>query len=147
MRLIEWILDRLFTHHEIGRSGAGLYLTRWDVFGNRFGGGGKLFVHLFHRGDAEPYNHDHPWAFWSLILWGGYYEVTPAGRRWYFPGCLLRRPAEWQHRVEIPSGRRCWTLIWTGAKVRSWGFWCAAGWVPWRQHESNVEAGKPGCGE
>lgn len=148
MRLIERILDRLFTRYEIGCSGVDRYLTRWDVRGNRNGDGDKLFVHLFHRGDAEPYNHDHPWPFWSLILWGGYWEITPTGRKWYFPGCLLRRPAEWQHHVEIPAGRRCWTLIWTGSKIRSWGFICPGrGWIPWREHEENVGTGKPGCGE
>jgi hypothetical protein len=31
--------------------------------------------------------------------------------RWYGPGSLLRRPAEWQHWVEVPDGRTCWTLV------------------------------------
>lgn len=78
--------------------------------------------------------HDHPWPFVSVILAGGYYEVTPAKgwkdgegptqRRWYGPGRVLTRPAEWIHRVEIPPGRDAWTLILRGRKERSWGFWC-----------------------
>lgn len=149
----ERLLDRLFEKHEIGRRGLPRYLTRWVLWGKRYGPGRKVFLHWFHRGDAEPYSHDHPWPFWSLILWGGYWEVTPdplrpgaESRRWCGPLSLLRRPAEWQHRVELPEGRRCWTLIWCGAKVRSWGFICpAAGWTDWRKHQENQEAGGPGC--
>lgn len=145
-RFVEWLLTLLFHRDDIGRHGATDYLTRWDLRGNRFGLGGKLFLHLFHRGDVESYDHDHPWPYWSLILAGGYWERTPTGRRWYGPGRLLRRPADWRHRVELPSGRRCWTLVWTGARVRGWGFWCASGWIPWRQHAANLEAGLSGCG-
>jgi hypothetical protein len=151
-RLWNWLCPE---RHDIGRKGIGTYLVRWVLYGRRdpktgsrrYGEGQKVFLHLFHRGDVEPYFHDHPWPFWSLILWGGYWEETPAGRKWYGPGRLLRRPADWQHRVEVPEGRRCWTLLWIGAKVRSWGFHCpATGFLPWRQHQANEDAGKPGCG-
>lgn len=150
-RLIEWLLDRFGCERfEIGRKGLPVYLTRWTLLGQRFGdaGKGKVFLHLFHRGDSEPYFHDHPWPFWSLILAGGYWEHTERGRRWYGPGSLLRRPAEWRHRVELPPGRVCWTLVWTGPKVRGWGFWCPRiGFIPWRQHAVNEASGLPGCGE
>ena len=152
-RILSWMkIER----HDIGRQGVGTYLTRWVLFGprdqatgtRRYGHGPKVFLHLFHRSDVEPYFHDHPWPYWSLILWGGYHEETPQGRRWYGPLSLLRRPAEWQHRVDVPEGQRCWTLLWIGTKVRSWGFWCPkTGFLPWRQHEANQSAGKPGCGE
>jgi hypothetical protein len=154
---MERLLVRLkVERHDIGRLGAGTYLTRWILAGRRdpatgqrrHGDGWKLFLHVFHRGDAEPYFHDHGWPFWSLILWGGYWEITPTGRKWYGPGRLLRRPAEWKHRVEVPEGKRCWSLLWIGTKVRSWGFWCPmTGFLPWRQHEASRAAGKPGCGE
>jgi hypothetical protein len=154
-RLLLWLLNLLgVERHEIGRKGLDVYLTRWVLFGRRGpdgsrrrGPGRKLFLHWFHRGDAEPYFHDHPFEFVSLILAGGYWEETPAGRRWYGPGSLLRRPATWRHRVELPTGRSCWTLVLTGPRVRDWGFWCSHGWLPWRTHEANQVAGLSGCGE
>lgn len=157
---VSWFLRLLGREcHEIGRRGLPRYLTRWTLLGKRFGQGGKLYLHCFHRGDAESYFHDHPWPFWSLILWGGYWEFTPGKgatwapscpvgqhRRWYGPLRLLRRPAQWRHRVELPAGRRCWTLVWTGARERSWGFWCPAkGWRHWREHEASQAAGGSGC--
>lgn len=157
-------LERLLTRlkverHDITRPDVGVYLTRWVLWGKREGSGRKVFLHLFHRGDAEPYLHDHPWPFTSIILWGGYWEYTPTPPdevpgvgpqtgRWYGPGSILRRPAEWKHRVELPAGKRCWTLVFIGLKVRSWGFWCPVkGWIPWREHAANIDAGKPGCGD
>lgn len=156
MNLLERFLKWLgVERHDIGREGVGTYLTRWVLYGRkaadgmrRHGDSQKVFLHCFHRGDVEPYFHDHPWPFWSLILAGGYWEHTAKGKRWYGPGSILRRPAHWQHRVELPEGQRCWTIVWTGLKVRSWGFICPqGGWIPWREHEANQAAGLPGCGE
>jgi hypothetical protein len=148
-RFVEWILDRVGERHEIARPGDGKFLTRWMLCGKRYEGtGSRLMVHKFHRSDAEPYFHDHPFAFWSLILWGGYYEHTATGKVWCGPLSFLRRPAEWKHRVELPPGRTCWTLVWRGPRVRSWGFWCREDkWIPWREHEANVNATGTGCPE
>lgn len=162
LRIVSWLMRLLRREEwEIGRKGLPRYLTRWTLFGSRFAHEPRhnVFLHCFHRGDAEPYFHDHPWPFWTLILWGGYWEYTPSSPdeapaagpqvgRWYGPLRLLRRPAEWRHRVELPEGRRCWTLIWCGPKVRSWGFWCPrTGYLPWREHQANQDAGGDGCPE
>ncbi|RWJ00168.1 hypothetical protein [Mesorhizobium sp.] len=29
---------------------------------------GRLRIHIFHRGDADPDPHDHPWDFWTFPL-------------------------------------------------------------------------------
>jgi hypothetical protein len=147
IHFLAWLLRR--ETHEIGRKGLPRYLTRWTVWGQRFGAKPRhnVFLHLFHRGDAEEYFHDHPWPFWSLILWGGYYEHTEAGKRWYGPLSFLRRPADWKHRVELPEGKTCWTLVWCGPKERSWGFHCPKiGWIHWKTHQADQDAGGPGCG-
>lgn len=139
------------------------YLTRWTLVGKRFRGERAVFLHHFQRSDADEM-HDHPWPFTSVILAGGYYEHTPAKgwangsgptrRRWYGPGRVLTRPANWIHRVEIPDGRDgrdgrdCWTVVFKGEKVRSWGFWCPSiGFRPWREHLAAANrTGGMGCG-
>jgi hypothetical protein len=137
------LLDALFTRYEIGRAGS-VYLVRWTILGRRYGPGSKLFLHWFHRSDADHF-HDHPWPFWSLILWGGYWEHSDAGRHWYRPGRLLRRSATWRHRVVLPEGRRAWTLVWTGPREREWGFHCPGGWRHWTEHQRQLEAAGDGC--
>lgn len=137
-------LGRFFKRYDIGRNGDP-YLTRWDILGTRFTGRANLFLHQFHRGDYEGALHDHPWSFWSLILWGGYFEVTEHGERWYPPLSLLRRPAEWRHRVKLAPDRKAWSLVWTGRKVRKWGFWCASGFTLWDVFAKREEQGEAGC--
>jgi hypothetical protein len=138
---------------DIYRGPGDLYLQRWHLIETRWF---ELMLHRFWRSDHDTI-HDHPWAFWSLILRGGYSEVTPGPNfdrdayngawRWYGPGSLLRRPAEWKHRVVITDAMRgrVWTLVWTGAKVRQWGFWCPTGWIPWTEHNRRRQRTGEGC--
>lgn len=143
---------------EITRTWSNLrYLTRWTLVGRRRGGSKYgVYLHRFQRSDADEM-HNHPWPFVSIILAGGYYEKTPAPGwhngdgparvRWYAPGRILVRPANWIHSVLIPDGREAWTLILRGAKCQSWGFFCPrVGFVPWRQHAANAETTGVGCG-
>jgi hypothetical protein len=156
-RFVAWLLGLLrIERHEIGRSGQP-YLTRWVLLGTRFGEGRKLFLHYFHQSDYAGALHDHPWPFVSLLIWPGYFEhegsyVQPpmiyhggATRVWHRPLSILVRPALWRHRVEILPGRGCWTLVATGRKARSWGFWCPSGYRPWREHAAVEATGKDGC--
>lgn len=146
------------------------YLTRWHLLSYAMGFKRNLYLHRFHRSD-EDVLHDHPWSFWSLILWGGYREWTrepgfvpethsrkiPGGftfpcvesliGHWYGPLSLLKRPAEWIHRVEIEERLRgrVWTLVWTGPKARQWGFWCPKGWRYYRDHIVRKAETGDGC--
>lgn len=49
-------------------------LVRWKLLRTpRF----RVCLHIFHRSDEDRELHDHPWSFFSLILWNGYTEVRP----------------------------------------------------------------------
>jgi hypothetical protein len=136
-----------------------VFLVRWVLWHSSRS---RLFLHHFFRGDVESELHSHPWDFWSLILWGGYNEVTaraPSGpdddlyppaldRRWYGPLSLLRRPALWYHRVDVPAGRQCWSLVWAGPKIREWDFACADGRkIPGWTFVRRTKHGLAGCAE
>jgi hypothetical protein len=106
---------------------------------------GSLRLHNFLRGDNDRQPHDHPWWFVTLILQGGYTDLTPCpacngtgwedetrGRPCYacrgvgeledvlHPGSLRFRPALHRHRVKTSGS---WSLIITGRNARQWGFW------------------------
>lgn len=125
------------------------YLTRFTVFGSRWG---SLYVHIFHRSDADDM-HDHPWPFVSLIVWRGYVEETPLRlfgmsesaalsiapeqapeRKRVWPGMLLFRRAQHIHRVELVNGRPAVSLVLTGPVQRKWGFWVNGAWEYWRSY-------------
>ena len=124
----------------------------------------NIYVHKFLRSDDDRALHDHPWWFVSLMLRGRYDEVTDRGVKRRRAGSIAYRPAEWRHRVRLirrglPSAGQvwevpCWTLIITGRRVRTWGFWCKyrldehptappdfERFIPW------TEFGDAGCGE
>ena len=133
---------------EIGRK-TDVYLTRWNLFGKKGKGQRRLLLHYFHRSDYDGALHDHPWPFTSLIIWPGYWEWTSEGARWYGPLSILRRPADWAHRVELDNNgkSKCWTIVLTGTKNREWGFFCPKGWRHWREFEKQEELHGEGCGE
>jgi hypothetical protein len=110
--------------------GDSAYMTRLTIFSCKFG---QLCLHKFYRSDADEL-HDHPWTFWTFILWRGYIEHTPAGRRRIWPLTLHRRPATWQHRVELVNGKPAITLVAMGRRVRDWGFVTKWGWQYWREY-------------
>jgi hypothetical protein len=125
-----WIKPKM-----IGRDGLAL-MARWHLL--RLGPW-ALMVHCFLRSDADCC-HDHPWAFWSLVLARGYREVRQDGSRiWRSPGSLAFRPAAYVHRVQIERGRYPLTLVLHLRQTREWGFHTLRGWLPWREFDESVD--------
>lgn len=95
----------------------------------------NVYLHCFVDDDDTTYGlHDHPWDFWSFILWRGYVEWLPDGvrkRRW--PLSVAWRPAETRHAVKLIEGRPSWSIIVTGPIRRNWGFWTIDGWRSYRE--------------
>lgn len=96
-------------------------LERWWLVHYANPLGWALRLHRLFASEGEEF-HDHPWPFVSLILRGGYWEVTPDGRRtWYGAGRLLFRKAGWFHRLELKPDQEAWTLCATGRMRQAWG--------------------------
>lgn len=139
------------------------YLKRWYVIPrNKWF---NIYLHKFCRDDEDRALHDHPWDFWSLMLWGSYTEITGETHfedgpiqiqqqcRERSMGQLAFMPAEHRHRVVLNKlktlrlGERpvpCWTMVFTGGTRRVWGFWCPKGFVPYDRFGSQGDIGK-GC--
>lgn len=132
------------------------YLLRWWIIPrNRFF---NIYLHKMLRDDDDRALHDHPWVNISIILRGGYKEITRGKdgglvakiRR--VGGFVFRLPT-CAHRLELirlPGGYNySWSLFITGPVVRTWGFHCPNGWVPWREFVDERDTGKVGrgCGE
>lgn len=125
-------------------------------------------MHEILRSDDDRCLHDHPWDSTSIILTGGYWEVTFATEAplyevanfkhetdyfitdrhfgymkatWYGPGAIIQRKAQDYHRLILPEGKTARTLFITGPYRQSWGFMTASGKVNWRTY-LGVEAEK-----
>lgn len=128
------------------------YMLRWYLLprNRRL----NIYLHKFLRDDDDRALHDHPWWFISFLIKGGYMEKTVAGlkfrRRWSW----AYRRAEHRHRVILfndAAGKPvpAWTIVMTGRKSRTWGFWCPKGFVPWYEFVDDDDHGNVGrgCGE
>lgn len=116
----------------------GPYLSRYTL--RALDSGGMVYLHHFHRGDADRELHNHPWAGSSIILAGGYVEERRGygmsiERRTFHVGDTNVLEPDTYHRVDLldPTAG-CWSLFTTGPKVQTWHFWDRATGVltPWR---------------
>lgn len=108
---------------------------------------GRLRLHVFHRGDADPDLHDHPADFWTFPLVSYVEEyLDKAGERRTRVVRAFRlhhRRAEFAHRVVEPAvfiKEQIATVVWWGRKRRDWGFHTPTGWVPWREYVGEPHA-------
>lgn len=130
------------------------YLIRYTIFNCPLFG---IKLHNLLRSDDDCL-HDHPWAFISFILKGGYVEhrvdkiiayeeakdisalddffFDPSNdtfqlrsKRLYGSPRILFRPSNWIHKLEVYQPT--WTLVITFKKVKKWGFFTPRGWIEW----------------
>jgi hypothetical protein len=94
------------------------YVIRWRVETPWF----SIRLHRWLGPDDDRHFHDHPWSFVTLVLRGGYTDKNPDGGEHLAAGQVRLRHAEHRHTV-VPDPGGAWTIILTGPKVRTWGFW------------------------
>lgn len=107
------------------------YLRRYFLHRNY--SAGSLQLHHILTDDPEPDPHDHPWDFTSVILTGGYRDISPTGSVEHRAPSVIARVAETPHRLELLDGPT-WTLVATGPVRRRWGYHLTTGWVDWRHY-------------
>lgn len=94
------------------------YMRRWIAHFGAF----SLRVHRWQASDDDEAFHDHPWWFLTLVLRGGYTDVSPTGIDELGPGSIRLRSATHRHTVQVHKPGT-WTLVLTGPAARRWGFW------------------------
>lgn len=91
----------------------------------------NLLLHTIVRSD-DPYYHDHPWDYTTIILKGGYWEHTPIfddksgkiigdNRKWRGPGSIISRKSTDFHWLEMGPAPAV-TLFIPKKRCREWGF-------------------------
>ena len=100
----------------------------------------SIRLHHWLKSDDQRFPHDHPWWFFSLVLWGSYWDLTEHSatlRKWM---TVCYYPHTHKHKVKV--SRPCWTLLLTGLVKHRWGFFVDGEFVPkkeyfkkWGHHE------------
>lgn len=94
------------------------YVIRWRIE-TRWG---SIRLHHWLSHDDDRAFHDHPWSFTTFVIKGGYADVSPDGTEHLKAPAVRRRTAEHRHTV-FPDKGGCWTIVVTGPRIRTWGFW------------------------
>lgn len=136
---LERILSRLFTYEAINsQPGKGASLHRWVLWHSERSGRG-IYIHKFVASEEGRAPHDHPKAFLSIGIRGGYSEArlttdeaaagTKAKLSKYIAPWIRRFGPNHIHRIRLPGypPKPCWTVVLTGPRTAAWGFWQRAG--------------------
>jgi len=94
------------------------YLYRWTLIIFGF----SVRLHHWIKSDDKRFYHDHACNFMSIVLRGGYENVTPHRRTIVKAGSVWRARAKQQHYLDIPRGG-AWTLLLCGRPYHKWGFY------------------------
>lgn len=94
-----------------------------------------LYVHVIRRPDWATCQHDHPWAFATLILRGGYEEEIGGKAFVRRPGYFGYRPRSFEHRITRLLSGPAVTLVVRFQNHESWGFRSHLGYkIDWRRY-------------
>lgn len=103
-----------------------------------------ICLHWLNKPDPEPFHHDHPVSFLSIILQGSYLEIRngkPVVRNWY--NYIPATRDEVHTIVSVVPGTL--TLAIMGPKTRKWGFHTPDGWIYWRDYYRVQRASQKCC--
>jgi hypothetical protein len=104
-------------------------------------------LHWIKKPDQEPWLHDHPVSFLSLILRGKYAEIrqsmgelSPRIRvhTWFN---FIRADKYERHRIVFTRANTL-TLCFMGPKTREWGFHTSRGWIGWKDYYAKKRDGE-----
>ena len=105
---------------------------RWRLFHCPYFG---IYLHKWFLPDPRETPHNHPWSFFSIILWGWYVEVGHIfkhKRRW-----LNIVPRERFHAVtEVKPGTL--SLMFVGRDTGTWGY-LDPGYISFEEHRHSEE--------
>lgn len=111
-----WAFKRPYFH-------IGEYMHRWWVVPESWKLPFAVRLHHIKQPDADPYLHDHPWNWRTVVLHGWYAEETVFGDvRVMMQGMSKASKAETFHTIVAVSSGGVWTLFITGRCRNRWGF-------------------------
>lgn len=147
-KVLFWLTPKRSPDFTIGNTDRP-YMHRWFILPRNpvF----NIYLHRIMRDDDDRALHDHKSFNLSIILRGGYWEQTKRGIRWWKIGSFVFRSPWKAHRLVVERNHlgepiECWTLFITGPTLRTWGFHCPKGWVPWTRFIDKRDYGNKGRG-
>lgn len=120
-----WALLSPLRIDDVDRPGE-LYLWRLRILSTPWFG---IYLHEIATDDGDRPEHDHPWPYIALTLWGAYVEESEGRSAWRRPLMPHWHGATYRHAIRSLGRTPTWTLVLVGRRVREWGFHTDKGWV------------------
>lgn len=88
-----------------------------------------IFIHGIYKADEDEHLHDHPWDYFSIVLWGSYIERVRGGNNVQSFMTTSHRKAEHTHKILSLKSEKVFTLFFAGKRRRDWGYWVRGTWI------------------
>lgn len=120
---------------EIVSKAGEVHFRRWAVVETKLF---NIYVHNILKSDEEQDPHDHPWAFLSFVLSGGYSERVwaPFGTHLFVrgPGAIVYHSTKDFHKLTLLRDQ-AWTLVFTGSRTHDpWGYRTMSSWIDYKTY-------------
>lgn len=100
-----------------------------------------IYLHKLCTPDPRDTLHNHPWAFTSIVLKGGYVEFVPGpyyAQSRYVKRINVKRFNNSFHWIAQLDREPTWTLVFVGRRRRTWGYLDRDGrYTDYNQHQFN----------
>lgn len=134
------LLKKLFLVKEIKSKEGVLHFQRYRIIECSLF---AIYVHYIAKSDEDKFPHSHPWNFWSLILFGGYYEALVkkySFKKEYFKKQFLSigyRYYDDYHQINLI--KPTWTLVLCSPRNEdyTWGYLTDEGHVNFDVYRKN----------
>ena len=121
------------------------YLERWELA--RTPRDERVYLHRI-LGPDERVFHDHPWSFRTELLSGWYEQAWAhasgiARDRWSTRTIMsgssvqstnVMEERDFHYIRKVGQREECWSLVTTGPRVKSWGFWDDGRYWPYQEY-------------
>lgn len=89
----------------------------------------SIYIHTIYKEDEDEHYHDHPWNYASIILYGGFMELTKGSWRILTIGSISIQSAERVHKIAYLYSDKVTSLFFTGPRKREWGYKVKGEWI------------------
>ena len=96
-----------------------LHFRRWEILKTRWG---SIWIHGIYKEDQDPYLHNHPWDFISVVLFGKYLEKTEDKFITQSFGKINVRDGSKYHKIFKLYTKSVYTLFIVSNVKREWGY-------------------------
>jgi hypothetical protein len=145
MKIFSNIIKKFFLVKEIISKENQVHFRRYRLLSTPWF---NLYLHQILKSDQDNYFHDHPWAFFSLILMGCYEELFTRAPwhdeifyRRYRVGQIASHSPQDAHSLTLLSPV-VWTLVLTTGRERVWGYQVNNKWINFKTYRQLKRDGK-----